>query len=146
MVITFSGHSDFINAGEYEQRMFDILDSIISDEHVDMYLGGYGNFDDFAYECCQKYKKIHSNISLIYVSPYLDNKKGLSIEKYDAMIYPEIEGKPRRFAIIYRNRYMVEKSDYVIAFVKHEWGGAYDTYRYAEKKGKVIFNIAKYAL
>ena len=62
--------------------------------------------------------------------------------KYDSIIYPEIENKPRKFAIFYRNRYMVEKADYVVAYVEHSWGGAYQAYKYAKGKGKSVYNLA----
>ena len=60
------------------------------------------------------------------------------------MIYPEIEDKPKRYAILYRNKYMVEKADYVVAYVSRNWGGAYQTYKHAKRRGKLIFNLAKF--
>ena len=45
--------------------------------------------------------------------------------------------------IAYRNKYMVEKADVVIAYVMHDFGGAYATYTYAKRKGKAIFNLAQ---
>ena len=59
--------------------------------------------------------------------------------------YPEIENKPKRYAITYRNRYMAEKADYVIAYVSHGWGGAYATYMYAKRREKEIFNLADFS-
>jgi len=38
--------------------------------------------------------------------------------------------------------YMVEMADYVVAYVSHDWGGAYNTYKHAKRKGKEIFNLA----
>ena len=64
--------------------------------------------------------------------------------KFDEILYPPLEGKPLRFAISYRNQYMMEKADFVIAYVDHDWGGAYKAYRYAKRKGKVVFNLAEY--
>ena len=49
-----------------------------------------------------------------------------------------------RFAITYRNRFMIEKSDFVIVYVEHSWGGAYSAYKYALKKGKQIYNLANF--
>lgn len=46
--------------------------------------------------------------------------------------------------ITYRNKYMVEMADYVVAYVSHDWGGAYTTYKHAKRKGKEIFNLAKF--
>ena len=63
---------------------------------------------------------------------------------YDLILYPELENKPKRYAITYRNRYMVEVADYIIAYVTHDWGGAYATYQHAKKKGKTVFNLAKF--
>ena len=37
---------------------------------------------------------------------------------------------------------MVDKADYIICFVDHDWGGAYQTYKYAKRKGKKILNLA----
>ena len=64
--------------------------------------------------------------------------------RYDSILYPEIEDKPKRYAITYRNKYMVEKADYVVAYVSHDWGDAYTAYKHAKRKGKEIFNLAKF--
>ena len=142
MVITFCGHAEFHETEKYEQRVLAILRNIVGDQPAEMFLGGYGGFDSFAYACCRKYKETHPQISLILVSPYLTEKKG-DQTKYDSVIYPEIEDRPPRWAIVYRNRYMVERADYVIAYVSHEWGGAFAMYRYAKNKGKRIWNLAE---
>jgi uncharacterized phage-like protein YoqJ len=113
-----------------------------------MYLGGYGGFDDFAYDCCKKYKQTHPGISLVFVTPYLTEayqKDHLQNQekRFDYILYPEIENRLPKYAIVYRNKYMVEKADVVIAYVLHDFGGAYATYTYAKRKGKEIFNLAQ---
>ncbi len=147
MIVTFCGHARFSKTLEYEQKILAFLAEKVGDNPADMYLGGYGEFDAFAYDCCKKYKDTHANINLVLVTPYLTveyqrNKLQYLIGQYDSIVYPEIENKPKRYAITYRNRYMVEVADYVIAYVTHDWGGAYRTYRYARGKHKEIFNIA----
>ena len=79
-------------------------------------------------------------MTIEYQKNHLDDQK----RRYDYIIYPEIEDKPKRYAISYRNKYMVEKSDCVIAYVLHKWGGAYSTYTYAKRKGKTVLNIAEF--
>ena len=146
MIITFCGHSTFHNTDEYEQKILSILEEKVADNYADMYLGGYGNFDSFAYLCCKKYQRTHPNVSLVFVTPYLTleyqkrHLKSLN-ETYDCIVYPEIEGKPLKFAISYRNRWMIEKSTFVIAYVSEKRGGAYATYRYAKRLGKDIYNL-----
>ena len=104
MIITFFGHSNFVGTEKFEKQIFCFLEETVGDAPAEMYLGGYGGFDSFAYECCKKYQASHENVSLIFVTPYLTldyQKKRLNHEKtrYDAILYPEIENKPLKFAI-----------------------------------------------
>ena len=85
-----------------------------------------------------------SDDSNIFVTPYITlqyRKNHLDFIKgnYDLIIYPEIEGKPLKYAITYRNRWMVERSDALICGIDHSWGGAYKAYKYAKKQEKVDF-------
>lgn len=146
MIITFCGHADFQRTTEYEQRLLTFLEENVGDLPADMYLGGYGNFDAFAYDCCKRYQKTHSNISIYLITPYITpqyQKNHLAYQKdlYDGIIYPEIEDKPPRFAISYRNRWMVERADLVVCGVERAYGGAYQTYRYATRKDKPVFHL-----
>lgn len=148
MIITFCGHAQFIKTEESETKILDFLEDRVGDSRAEVYLGGYGSFDDFAYDCCKKYKQTHPKMSLVFITPYMTmeyQKSHLDYQRtrYDDIIYPEIENKPLKFAITYRNRWMVDKADLVVAFVEHAWGGAYATYKYAKRKGKFIFNIGK---
>lgn len=146
MIITFCGHAKFQRTDEYEQKMLAFLAEKVGNKSADMYLGGYGDFDNFAYDCCKKYKETHPNISLIFITPYLTveyQQKHLEYQKkrYDEIIYQAIEDKPLKFAITYRNKWMVEKADYIICGITHDWGGAYKTYQYAKRKKRHIFNV-----
>jgi len=146
MFITFCGHSHFSKANEYEQKIITLLLNEVGDKPVVFYLGGYGEFDALAYKCCKKYKETHPMASLIFVTPYITesydhNHLRDCRDKYDDIFYPELEKIPPKFAIVYRNRWMVEKSDLVICGITHAFGGAYKTYLYAKKKKKKIFNI-----
>lgn len=146
MIIAFCGHARFSESEEYEQKILAFLEEKVGDQVADMYLGGYGGFDSFAYGCCKKFKEKHPKSSLIFITPYLTEeyqKNHLEYQKkrYDSIIYPEIENKPKRYAITYRNKYMVEKADFIVAYITHDWGGAYKTYQYAKRKKKPIFNI-----
>ena len=58
MIITFCGHSDFKRSYNYEQKILSLLQDKIGDSQSELYFGGYGNFDAFAYECGKKYKQI----------------------------------------------------------------------------------------
>ena len=84
---------------------------------------------------------------MVFVTPYITaayQKKCLEEQKnqYDAILYPPIEDKPPKYALVYRNRYMAEKADLMIVYVNRTWGGAYQMYKCAKQKGKPIFNLA----
>ena len=147
MIVTFCGHSQYTATGEDEQKILSLLTEIIGDHHAALYLGGYGSFDAFARQCGRKYKESHPNTKLIFVTPYITidyQKNHLEYNKdfYDEILYPGLEDKPLRFAISYRNKWMVEQADYVIAYKTHERGGAYQTFKQAQRKKKPLFNIS----
>ena len=147
MIITFCGHSDYRRRVEDEERIFAFLEELAGNEPLELYLGGYGGFDSFALKCGEVYQKLHPNVKLVWVTPYLDPKHrknpDIEIQRYDEIVYPGLEQIPPRFAISHRNRWMVEQADAVIAFVSHEWGGAYKMLFYAKRKGRRILNLAQ---
>ena len=142
MIITFCGHSSFIKSDEHEWKMLSLFKKAADSRPVQLYLGGYGSFDSFSYQCGRKYKEAHPNVTLVLVTPYLTLRSNQNAG-YDTVLYPPIEHVPPKFAISYRNRFMVEQADCVIAYIEHSWGGAYQTYQYAKRKGKTIFNLAE---
>ena len=126
--------------------MLSLLENVVGNSSVEFFLGGYGAFDDFAYSCCKKYRMTHPNTKLVFITPYLSHESNLrdKTAQYDAIVYPEIESVPLKYAIWHRNRWMVEKADIVIGFITHQSGGAYQTYRRAVSKNKPFFNIANH--
>ncbi len=148
MIITFCGHSTFCEKANYENKLLSILQEKVGDNPAEIYLGGYGSFDEFARVCCRKYQKEHPNVCLVFITPYITveyQKNHLEYNKnnYDAILYPALEDKPLRFAISYRNKWMVEKADLVISYINHNYGGAWQTYQHAKRKGKEIINLGQ---
>ena len=78
----------------------------------------------------------YRHIRLVLVLPYLDS--ALSREGYDETVYPPLESVPRRYAILRRNEWMIQRCDVLVAYVTHGWGGAARTLAYARKKKKTI--------
>lgn len=99
---------------------------------------GYGAFDFLAASVLRAQKKRYPQIELILVLAYLNT--GRNTSGYDSTVYPPLETTPRRFAISHRNRWMVEASDVVVAYVLHDWGGAATTLRCAKQKKKQIIS------
>lgn len=145
MIISFFGHSDFY-ADINENLIVEIVEKISRGQEVDFYLGGYGKFDDFAYRCAVSYKRKHPNkTKVIFVTPYIYDGYGKLEEnkdKYDEIIYPELEKVPRKFAIAKRNEWIIEKAQIIFAYVIRNYGGASKSLAYAKKRGKTIIDIS----
>ena len=138
MIVTFCGHREIENRDELHDKLKAAIFGLIAEGADTFYLGGYGAFDSLANEVLHELKdqyQIHTSLVL----PYLD--RDCLTENYDDTIYPPLESVPRRFAISRRNEWMVDQADAVVAYVKHDWGGAAATLRYAERKKKRIIGI-----
>ena len=148
MIVSFCGHAQFAGNAELERRMLEWIEERVGEEMVEFYLGGYGEFDRFAYACCKKYRALHPSAMLVFVTPYLTEQYQRDhlrdrAQQFDSVVYPPIECKPLRLAILYRNRYMVECADVIVAYVAHMHGGAYQTLCHARRLGKSVFNLAE---
>lgn len=145
MIITFCGHSDYLEHKEDEERLLSLLEIIANGQHVDFYLGGYGKFDAFAKNCAEKFKNTHNDAKIIFVTPYLnkwlDDRREYLEKEYDEILYPELEQMPLKFAISKRNEWMVKQADYVFAYVNTHYGGAYNALLYAAKHNKPYMNL-----
>ena len=147
MIISFCGHSNFIQSDNDKDVVIDIIKKIAKNKPVDFYLGGYGNFDTFALSCAIKYKETHKNTKICFITPYigkwLDKRKNVIKENFDVVIYPELEQIPQKFAILKRNEWIAKNSDYIFAYVSTHFGGAYRMLLYAHKHKKTYFNLYK---
>ena len=146
MIITFCGHADFFHTKQMEKKVLSILEDVVGNRSADFYLSHYGAFDHFALHCGKLYKQSHPNISLLSITPYFPNsyrntRISRSCDDYDDIIYPPLEQVPYKFAISHCNQWMVRQADFIISYINHDWGGAYQTYRYALKHKKRVLNL-----
>ena len=84
-------------------------------------VGQYGSFDRLVIRALSQAKRTHPDITLMLMTPYYPvNRKVDLPEEFDALFYPpDLETVPKRLAIVRANRYMVERSDFLIAYVRH---------------------------
>lgn len=136
MIVTFCGHSEVYNKKAVQEWVAAVCDELIREGASEFYLGGYGAFDSLCAKTLREMKKHYPQIKLILILPYLNSSK--STDGYDETLYPPLETVVKRFAISRRNEWMVSNSDKVVAYVTHDWGGAYKTLVYARRKQKDI--------
>lgn len=127
-----------------------IRELLQTDSEFIFYTGGMGEFDGMCAAAVRTAKRRHPDlkIHLTLVLPYMSNK--VNTEKahyeyyYDDIILPEeLYGVHYKAAIQKRNRWMVDRADYLIAYVFRDFGGAFETVKYAKKQGKLVVNLAE---
>ena len=142
-ICTFAGHAKIHNKEEIREKIKKEIINLIQNEDVTIfYSGGKGDFDLLCAYCLDEVKKDYPIIKSYLILPYVQKKKDHSKEYllnlFDEVIYPNIEKIPPRLAILKRNEWMIDNSDFLIAYVEHSYGGAAKTLEYAKRKNNII--------
>ena len=132
---------------DVEKPLRDVLERLVAERGVRVfYTGGMGEFDELFARTVRSMKRECPSLRLVLVAPYLTER--LNMDKafyealYDEILIPaELEGVHPKAAIGLRNRWMVNRSDIVIAALHRDFGGAADAVRYAESAKKEIIRM-----
>ncbi len=135
---TFFGHRDC--PALVKPKLRELLVKLIEQQGVKVfYVGNHGAFDAMAIAVLRELALEYPEISYTVVLAYMPGK---SKEENICTLLPEgIEKVPRRFAICWRNRWMLKHTDYVVTYVAHSWGGAAKFANEAQKQGKTVYNL-----
>lgn len=142
-VCTFFGHRD--TPFEVQYKFEEVLIDLIENKEVDIfYVGNQGHFDFLVRKSLRKLKEIYPHIKPFAILAYMPrNKKEYEQELFLESIYPEnLEFVPLKFAIVKRNEWMINRSDYVVTYTTRVVGGAYRFVELSEKQKEKIINIA----
>lgn len=103
------------------------------------YVGTQGNFDRIAYAALVELRKRYQDIKIYRVLAYMP--KPSEADSADTIVPEGIENTHPRYAVIKRNNWMIDRSEYVICYVTHPTGGAYQAVERAKKKGKIMIHL-----
>ena len=135
--VTFFGHRDTPKEIESALRLT-LIDLIENKNATLFYVGNHGNFDAMVRRQLEDLSRTYP-IKYYVVLAYMPSKNA---EPDEHSILPEgIESVPRRFAINYRNKWMLNKSDIVVTYVTRNFGGAVQFMNMATISTKVVINI-----
>ena len=106
---------------------------------TDFVVGRYGRFDTLAAKCVKAAKKRRPEVTLTLLLPYHPYDRPTPTPPgFDGTFYPPgMETVPKRAAIIRANRYMVEHSEYLIAYAWHPASNARELVEYAQKRQEI---------
>lgn len=136
MTVTFCGHRTIHQTAPVKGWLHDVVRELILQGARTFLLGGYGSFDLLAAHVVRELKSEFPSIESTHVLAYLTADTDPLL--YDNTLYPPLEKVPPRYAISHRNRWLVEQSDVVVAYVLHNWGGAATTLGYAKRQSKTV--------
>ena len=137
-ICTFFGHRDAPSSIR-ESIKAAIVDLIDKNGVETFYLGDSGSFDRMALGVLNELKKQYGQISYTVVLSRIPTANAKS--DCDTIIPDGVESSLPKYAIVYRNMWMIEKSDYVISYVKHSYGGAHKFTEIAKRKNKIVIEI-----
>ena len=134
---TFFGHGDCPET-KYSNILQAIQNLITEKNIITFYVGTQGNFDSLVYRALCNLRADFPQIRIYRVLAYLPKDNSLIS---DSILLEGIELIHPRYAISWRNRWMIEHSDYVIAYITHNYGGAARFVDEAKWKGKTVINL-----
>ena len=139
---TFFGHREC--PGSIEPKLREVLIDLIENHAVRMfYVGKQGEFDIMVRTLLKDLVLAYPHINYAVVLDRIPNKPDSydTCDCSDTMLPEGIELVHPRFAISWRNKWMINRSDYVVTYVTHSWGGAAQFAELAEKQKKIIISL-----
>lgn len=137
---TFFGHRDC--PASIRSSLRAVLISLIETEGVtSFFVGNQGAFDAAAQSVLRDLQSQYPDITCTVVLAYMPRK--LEIDGLGTMLPEGIEKVPKRFAISWRNRWMLDHADCVVTYVTHAWGGAAQFAARARKYGKWVYPLGE---
>lgn len=142
MICCFFGHRDA--PCDICESLLPVLTDLI-DHGIDSFLvGNHGSFDHAVLNVLRGLKESYPHIVYHVVLAYMPEQKE-SAPHYEPWetLYPEgLEAVHPRYAISWRNRWMLQQSDVVVTYITHSWGGAAQFTEQAKRQKKTVINIA----
>lgn len=153
----FTGHRNLSRAqlANLEPRLTELI-SMLASHHVHTFIaGGALGFDTLAAATVINLRRSRfPHIKLMLALPCPDQTARW--QSADRALYDDIRANADEVCIVSpaytagcmqkRNRYMVDRSTYLISFVERPSGGSFSTLKYAQKQGLYIQNLAPNAV
>lgn len=138
----FIGHRDAPEA-IYGDLLRAVESCVVHDRVVEFVVGHYGHFDRMAARAVMEIKKKYPTIVLTMLRPYHPGIYGMELpDGFDGSWYPpNMETVPRRAAIARANRYAVEASSCLIAYLRYPGSNTRALVEYARRRAIAITEL-----
>lgn len=139
---TFFGHRD--SPEIIKPKIRTAVIDLIENHGVSMfYVGNQGNFDRMVRSVLKEVTTAYPGVGYAVVLAYMPSAKvaNLSEDFSDTMLPEGIETVPKRYAISWRNKWMIDHADYVVTYLVRLQGGAAKFVALAQKRKKQIRSL-----
>ena len=137
---TVWGHRDCPDTIKLKLR--EALIDLIENHNINMfYVGNQGRFDAIVRSELRDLQRDYPRFNYAVVLAYMPSKQTEYNDYSDTMLPEGIESVHPRYAISWRNNWMLKQSDYVVTYITHTWGGAYQYAEKARRQKKVVINL-----
>jgi len=129
-----------------------IINLIENEDVTTFFVGEIGGFEEDAYDAVLEAKELYPHIHITLVISKITelHPVGEDISNYihkgkpcDDFIYPDKSAMGyKRLSIVYRNRYIIENTDFIIAYNEYH-GKAYEFCKQAKNKGVNVIELRK---
>lgn len=142
MVVSFFGHRDTPRTIKplLEQTVQRL---ICENKDITFLVGTHGAFDLMVQSVLSRVSERYPSISCYVVLSYIPVGEDRKTYDLPTLVPEGIESVPKRFAISFSNKYMVDECNTVVCYIDRDWGGAAQFVEKARKQGKTIINLAE---
>lgn len=137
---TFFGHRDCPETIKPKIRTA-VIDLIENHGVTMFYVGNQGNFDRLVRSVLKEVTTAYPGVGYAVVLAYMPSAKKRADDFSDTLLPDGIEKVPKRFAIPWRNKWMIEHADYVLTYVTRPYGGSAKFKGITVKMGKRICEL-----
>lgn len=140
---TFFGHRECPDTIKPALRK--TIEMLITDHGVEnFYVGNQGQFDACVRSTLRQLKIEYPNIRYAVVLAYMPVRRS-EFDDFTDTVFPEgLETVHPRYAIDRRNKWMLERTDFVICCIQHPWGCAAQYVQAAVRQGKTVIDLCNY--
>ena len=140
LACTFFGHSDCPET--IRPNLQAVLIDLIVNQNIEMfYVGNQGQFDAIVRNVLRVLKMDYPSINYAVVLAYMPGKKSEYEDHSDTMLPEGMEMVHPRYAISWRNNWMLRQSEYVVTYITRTWGGAAQYAAKAKRLKKNVINL-----
>lgn len=136
----FFGHKD--TPENVKPALYAAVEELITQHGVEVfYVGNQGAFDAYVRSALRQLQEKHPRIRYAVVLAYMPGRQTAVDDFSDTMLPEGIEEVHPRYALDWRNRWMLRESQYIVCYIHHKWGGAAKYVHMGQRQGKTVINL-----